>query len=152
MRLVSEAAHIVGPLSDQRGAFTVIVEPELGGLGGAFQTIEVGVDHRRVEGRVSLEDGERRRRHLARVTERGDDRARQRGLARTQPARQRDDIPRLQARGDPRAEGNHRAKVRQLDPHGRRIVAKVPSPRLDTSSSVPPCASTNWRASGMPRP
>ena len=31
-------------------------------------------------------------------------------------------------------------------------VTAVPSPRSETSSTVPPCASMNWRVSGSPSP
>ena len=47
-----EAAGLFGPLGEQRRALAVIVEPELLGLGGPVEPIEIGVDHRQPHARA----------------------------------------------------------------------------------------------------
>ena len=81
-----EAARVVGPFGEQDGTFTVIAETEFVGFAGSFETIEIGVHQRRIELLVSLEDGEVWGWHFPRMTERGDDRAGERGLAHPEPA------------------------------------------------------------------
>ena len=71
------------------GRTTRAVLNELFDFGRAFEPVEVRVHQRQADGGriVRLDEGERRRRHFARVAQRGHDRARQRGLARAQSAR-----------------------------------------------------------------
>ncbi len=93
-----------------------------------IEAIEIGVDHRRVERVVALDDGEGRRRHLAAMPQRSEHGTRQRGLARTQIARQRHDIACAQLDGDALAKAFHRREIGKIDHHGSVIVALVPTP------------------------
>ena len=123
-----EAAGLFRPFGDQRRALAVIVKPKLLRLARALQAVEVGMDQRRVERIVSLDDGESRRRHLALVAERRNDRARQRSLASAEITRKRDHVARAQVAGDAQPERVHRCKVRQIQGHGSVMTAVVPAP------------------------
>ena len=80
--------------------------------------------------------------------------ARKRGLANPERPRELDHVA-----------GPDDLRQRRADLRGRRLVLKdhfaprgmvrvtvVPFPFVDSSAIVPPCASTNWRVSGRPRP
>ena len=94
-----------------------LVEAELGKLARVRHAIEVGMHHREARQLVGLHQREGRARHLDRgiVGEMADQRARERGLAGAEIARQRDEIAGLEHGRDVDREALRRALVRKHD-------------------------------------
>ena len=89
------------------------------------------------------------------MAERREQAADQRRLARAQRPRKRDHVAGRKLRGElarrTRASPLRLARIIAA-PRGMVRVMLVPLPSADSSSTVPPWASMNWRVSGRPRP
>lgn len=59
-----EATCMVRPFGQQNCTFAVIVETELFDFGGLLETVEVSMNHWRIEMIIALDDRECRRRHF----------------------------------------------------------------------------------------
>src|SRR6185369_16390229 len=84
----------------------------------------------------------------------GNEPARERGLAYPQRPAQRNHVAPSREPGQLAAKAGGRRFIAEdhFDPRGMTSVTVVPFPFFDSSSTVPPCASMNWRVSGSPRP
>ena len=113
----------VRPFEQHHRGVRRLVDAELGKLARMGDAIEIGVHHGEPRQHVGLHQGEGRTRHLQRgiFGEMADQRARERGLAGAEVARERDQVARLQHRRDVDGEALRRALVRERDGEtGRR--------------------------------
>ncbi len=121
----------------------------------------VGVDmadrQRHLGPLIALKDGEGGARRFAFQAEAAQKAARERRLPAPRVPLSRTTSPARSMLAQPRTEPfdigqslqEHRADHAS---RGRLIVTMVPCPCSETRVTLPPCASTNWRTSGRPRP
>jgi hypothetical protein len=118
-----KAGGAIGPFHQHNGILRQIVEAELGQFGGARKPVEIGVHHRKARQLVGLQEGERGTRHLNAILvgEITDQRARERGLAGAEIARQGHQVARLERAGDVAGKAHRGLLVRQV--HGEARAA-----------------------------
>ena len=75
-------------------------------------------------------------------------------FSRTEPARQRNHVAALELASESLTKCRCRRFIGEVHcgARGMIIVTRVPLPTADSSPTVPPCASMNWRVSGRPSP
>src|SRR5690242_9877502 len=109
---------------------------------------------RRIQLVIRLHDRKAWAWNIRRVAKRGDKAAGKRRLANPKRSRKRDHVAGSGDGCKPGAKLYRRFLILQdhRDPRGMVRITVVPFPFLDSSSTVPPWASMNWRVSGNPRP
>ena len=114
-RRCREARRAFGPLDEDDRL--VVAEAELVGVALGGQPVEVGVEDAEAAALVGLHQREGRRRHLEAGVghQRADDRAGEGGLARTEVAREQDQVAGPQDRREPCAESCGRGVVGEDD-------------------------------------
>ena len=92
----------VRPFEQDHRILRRFIDPELGELARVRYAIEVGMHDGEARQRIGLHQRERRARHVERLIggKMPDQRARKRGLARPEVARERDEVARLEHRSD----------------------------------------------------
>ena len=92
--------------------------------------------------------------HITLMPQGSDEPPRKCGLANSKRSRERNDVARPGGCCEPRTKFSCRFLILQdhRDPRGIVRMTVVPFPFFDSSSTVPPCASMNWRVSGKPSP
>src|SRR5690606_21909246 len=152
-------AQPLGPFDQQRTIVKIIVEPQFDQLIRILDPIEIDMRDGQIDlgRRIGLDDCEGRARRLARQPARLQHRACERRLAGTEVPRKQNDIARHQPRPDRRADPPRVTEVVagleiRHAPRGRLIRTSVPCPCSLTTSIVPPCAATSWRARARPIP
>src|SRR6185503_13858597 len=139
---------------DQQDGIGRAIEAELVDLKAFLDSIEVDVPDGRFQPVIGLDDREAWARHISLVTERGDESSGEHRLACTKWPGKGDHVARPGHRSQARAERRGRLLILEdhREPRGMVRVTVVPLPFFDSSSTVPPCASMNWRVNGRPSP